>query len=117
MHSALTEGFDRWASSNPDIAYLLGFSAIVLIFYALFPYKIGLDVATSRDIPFKFINVRAQIKKPHRIALSLAAVTTFAFFHFALGAPLLALVAGGMPIAALVAVDYRQMDRDDGSAL
>lgn len=104
--------FNEWASTNPDTAYLIGFAIIVALFYGLLPYKFGLNVATSKAIPFKSIDVSGQIRKPHRLALSFAAIAVFAFFHFVIGAPLVALVVGSFPVAALVATDYRQLERD-----
>lgn len=112
----MLDSLNQWANLNSDTAYLVGFSIIVGIFYGLFPYKVGLNVATSTGIPFKVINVWGQIKKPHRLGLSLGAVAVFALAHFGLGAPVLALITGGLPIAALVATDYRQMQRDSGEA-
>lgn len=103
---------NEWASTNPDMAYLIGFASIVVLFYGLLPYKFGLNVATSKDIPFRFIDVSGQIRKPHRLALSFGAVAVFAFFHYVIGAPLVALVLGSIPVAALVVTDYRQMERD-----
>ena len=105
--------FDEWASSNPDAAYLVGFSIIVAGYHGLMPYKLGLDVATTKGIPFIFIVVAGQIRKPHRIALSAVASLVFAFFHFAIAAPLGALVMGCLPMVALTITDYRQMARDN----
>lgn len=112
----MIDSFKQWAASNPDTAYLLGFTFIVAIYHGLAPYKFGLNVATSRGISFKSIDVWGQIKKPHRGALSLGAIAMFAFFHLGLGAPLLALLAGSAPVAALAVIDYRQMQRDSGAS-
>ena len=112
----MIDSFNEWATSNPDTAYLLGFSFIVAIYHSLAPYKLGLNVATSRGIPFKSIDVWGRIKKPYRGALSLGAVALFAFFHLGLGAPILALLAGSAPVAVLAVIDYRQMHRDSGAS-
>lgn len=112
----MIDSFNHWATTNPDTAYLIGFSIIVAMYHFLAPYTLGLNVATSRVIPFKSINVWGQIRKRHRLALSGAAVALFAFCHFVLGAPLLALLAGASPIAWLTFTDYRQMSRDGGVA-
>lgn len=104
--------FNQWATSNPDTAYLLGFSVIVAIFFGLSPYQSALNVAVSKGVPFRSINVWSQIKRPNRIALCMGAVIIFAFFHFGLGAPLFALVFGAAPVALLAITDYRQIERE-----
>jgi hypothetical protein len=81
----MLDSLNQWANLNSDTAYLVGFSIIVGIFYGLFPYKVGLNVATSTGIPFKVINVWGQIKKSHRLGLRLGAVAVFALAHLGLG--------------------------------
>lgn len=110
----MLDEFNHWATLNPDTAYLIGFSVVVLIFYGLFPYKIGLNIATATGISFKFINVWGQVRKSHRLGLCSGALILFVLFHFGLNAPLLALIVGSGPIAALGITDYRQMQRENG---
>jgi hypothetical protein len=58
----MLDSLNQWANLNSDTAYLVGFSIIVGIFYGLFPYKVGLNVATSTGIPFKVINVWGRLR-------------------------------------------------------
>ena len=109
MLAALNE----WSNTNPDTAYFTGFVIIVAICYWLAPYQYGLNVATSKRLPFKSIDVCRQIRKLHRLALSFAAIAVFALVHFVFDAPGAALVAGSLPVVALVATDNLQMERDN----
>lgn len=110
----MMEALNGWATTNSDIAYLVGFIVIVALFYGFQPYQAGLNVATSKSIPFKSVDVFAQIVKPHRLALSFIAILIFVLFHFLIGAPLVALVLGAVPLVAMAATDYCQMGRENG---
>jgi hypothetical protein len=114
VETGVSDDLLQWANAHPDFAYVGGFLIIVAIFHVLYPFQIGLSCATSKDIPFKDVDVGRQVKKPHRFALASAALITFSFLLFAMSLPGLALIAGGSIMAALVASDYAQIYRENG---
>lgn len=108
----LPEDLVHWLISNRDEAYFLGFVAISLGFYALYPFTIGLNHATSTDTSFKNIDIGRHIRKPHRLALVACAIVAFAALHFGLSMPGLALIGGGAMLGFLMVLDHRQIYRD-----
>lgn len=114
MEISILGGLLQWANAEPELAYLGGFLIIVAIFHALYPFRIALNCATSKGIPFKDFDVGRQVMKPHRLALVSAALLAFSFLLFGMNLPGLALIAGGTITAALVASDYAQIFRENG---
>ena len=117
MERSFLDGLSEWANVNAELAYAAGFLIIAAMFYALFPFQIALSCATSKDIPFKNINVARQLRKRHRLAFALASILTFSFLLFVMNLPELALIAGGVITAALVATDYAQIYGENAKEL
>lgn len=108
----LPEGLLHWLTSNPDLAYFLAFIVISLGFYGLYPFTIGLGHAASSHVPSKNLDIGKQIRKPHRLAITAAAIVSFAVLHFGLSMPLFAMFVGMALLAVLMVVDHVQIWRD-----
>lgn len=101
----------HFAEFNSDLAYVIGFAIIVAIAHVFFPYKIGLNCATDKGLPFRDIDVWSQVRKPRRIAIGSLAILIFGTVHYLLGMPLVALIAGMSMVALMAASDYIQIYR------
>jgi hypothetical protein len=108
----LPQGLLSWMEDHRDLAYFLGFVLLSLIVYGLFPFTIGLNHATSTQIPYRDINIGKQIQKRHRILLLAGAILVFAVLHFGLFMPGFALIGGATLLGALAVLDHLQIWRD-----